>query len=58
MMAVFSPQASGFPDVRRQYRNAAQATRVSSAWGTASDCDMLLFIIDVHRQVIVVFSSL
>lgn len=34
----------------RQYRNAAQATRVSSAWGTASDCDILLFIVDVHRQ--------
>ena len=37
--------------IRRQYRNAAQATRVSSAWGTASDCDLLLFIVDIHRQV-------
>ncbi|KAL3152760.1 hypothetical protein ABBQ38_012347 [Trebouxia sp. C0009 RCD-2024] len=36
----------------KQYRNAAQATRVSSAWGTASDCDMLLFIVDVHRQAV------
>ncbi|DBA82384.1 TPA: hypothetical protein ACH3X2_000636 [Trebouxia sp. C0005] len=36
----------------KQYRNAAQATRVSSAWGTASDCDILLFIVDVHRQAV------
>ena len=28
---------------------------MSSAWGTASDCDMLLFIVDVHRQVIAIY---
>lgn len=37
----------------RQLRGAGHETRVMSAWGTASSCDMMLFIVDAHRQVCV-----
>lgn len=35
----------------RFFRSSAHAHRVRSAWGTAANCDMLLFIVDAHRQV-------
>lgn len=36
----------------RFFRGNQHAKRVRSAWGTASDCEMLLFIVDAHRQVV------
>ncbi|EIE23555.1 GTP-binding protein Era [Coccomyxa subellipsoidea C-169] len=35
----------------RFLRGNQHAKRVRSAWGTASDCEMLLFIVDAHRQI-------
>ena len=32
------------------YRNPTHATKVSSAWAVAASCDLLLFIVDAHRQ--------
>ncbi|KAK9823289.1 hypothetical protein WJX72_001635 [[Myrmecia] bisecta] len=37
---------------KRQIRGLDHEQRVRSAWGTAADCDELLFIIDAHRQVV------
>lgn len=36
----------------RYYRGNSHARRVRSAWGTATDCELLLFIVDAHRQVV------
>ena len=33
------------------YRNPTHGTKVAGAWAAASDCDLLLFIVDAHRQV-------
>lgn len=35
----------------RFFRGNQHAKRVRSAWGTAADCELLLFIVDAHRQV-------
>ena len=32
------------------YRNPTHATKVSSAWAAAAQCDLLLFIVDANRQ--------
>ncbi|BDA47463.1 probable GTPase Era at C-terminar half [Coccomyxa sp. Obi] len=35
----------------RFFRGNQHAKRVRSAWGTAADCELLLFIVDAHRQI-------
>jgi len=35
----------------RSIKGDAQRSRVKGAWGTAINCDMLLFLVDAHRQV-------
>lgn len=40
-----------YPGLPRYYRGNSHARRVRSAWGTATDCELLLFIVDAHRQV-------
>ena len=39
------------PVSRRHYKNPKHERRVKSAWSVAADCDLLLFIVDAHRQV-------
>lgn len=34
----------------KHYKNPRHAQRVQSAWTTAADCDLLLFVLDAHRQ--------
>lgn len=35
----------------RQYRDMGHEANVKSAWSTAGNCDMIMFIVDAHRQV-------
>jgi hypothetical protein len=35
----------------RSIKGESQRSRVKGAWGTAINCDMLLFLVDAHRQV-------
>lgn len=35
----------------RHYKNPRHERRVKSAWAVAADCDLLLFLVDAHRQV-------
>lgn len=43
--------AAGTSCSRRHYKNPKHERRVKSAWSVAADCDLLLFIVDAHRQV-------
>eukprot|EP00891_Asterochloris_glomerata_P003404 jgi/Astpho2/3404/e_gw1.00054.126.1_t len=36
----------------RQYRDMGHEANVKSAWSTAGNCDMIMFIVDAHRQVV------
>jgi GTP-binding protein Era len=35
----------------RHYRSQRHEGRVRSAWRTAASCDLLIFLVDAHRQV-------
>ena len=41
----------GFFPPCRQYRDMGHEANVKSAWSTAGNCDLIMFIVDAYRQV-------